>query len=530
MLVISPFTGSYGIFYLDAANVYCPAGAHKLLYFMIALYILAALLVTIFKRGTLHKTRLFTVLGFIGVTGAAMLIQLNHPHLLVNTTANALALSLIYYVLEAPDYHVDAMTGVFNRSALLPLLNEMEYKAKRYSLIFFPVRDFQLINHALGMKNGDKVLTDLTVYIKQHYPHGYALRLAGPVFGVLIPDGKPYTRDDLWALYGSVPDEFYADSIPVRLDISLVCMNCEDADGTADFVSTVETVLSVYREKELPKVLLCDEAYKAKIRQGKALELALARALDNNGLSVYYQPIHNCEKKLVALEALVRLYDNEYGPLPTQDAVETAEQNGSIDRLGWQVLQKVCRFIEQNNAVSWGLDHIGVNLSAVQCMQPDLADSILKIREEYNVPPSLLAFEITETATGSIDMLHLNMEKLCDAGFFFLLDDFGKGNANLSHIARLPFHCVKIDKDILWGAKNNDSTGLLLDGIARLLNDMELKSVCEGVETEEQLELLRGCGVSMLQGYYFSKPLSESDLLSYIKAQGGKAKADELRL
>ena len=440
----------------------------------------------------------------------------------MSTTANALALSLIYYIMEAPGYHVDAMTGVFSRAALAPLLSEMEFRKRRCSLLFFPVRDFQLVNHALGMKNGDRVLTDLSSYIKRSFPRGYTLRLAGPVFGVLLPDAEPYDKDSLWTLYSSMPGEFYADAIPVHLDISLVCINSESMDGTAETLATVESVLALYREEELPKVLLCDESFRSQLLQNKALELALARALNNGGLSVYYQPIHNCERKLVALEALVRLYDPEYGALPTQEAVEAAEQNGSIDRLGWQVLQKVCRFIEKNDATTWGLDHIGVNLSAVQCMQPDLADSILKIREEYRVPPSLLAFEITETATGSIDMLHLNMERLCDAGFFFLLDDFGKGNANLSHIARLPFHCVKIDKDILWSAKESEAKRLLLAGVIRLVNDMELKSVCEGVETEEQLELLQRQGVSMLQGYLFSKPLSEDDLLSYIKAQGGR--------
>ncbi|MDO5112350.1 MAG: EAL domain-containing protein [Clostridia bacterium] len=245
--------------------------------------------------------------------------------------------------------------------------------------------------------------------------------------------------------------------------------------------------------------------------------------MDNGGLEVYYQPIHNCEKKLVALEALVRLNDPEYGPLPTQEAVELAEQNGSIGKLGRLVLHKVCRFIQDNDAQSWGLDHIGVNLSAVQCMQPDLADAILRVCAQYHTPSSLLAFEITETATGSLDMLQLHMECLCAAGFFFLLDDFGKGYANISHIAYLPFHCVKIDKALLWEAEEDENKRQLLKGVVDLLKTLELQSVCEGVETEAQVALLRAYGVSMLQGYYFSKPLSPDALLAYVRERGVRA-------
>lgn len=379
-LLFTPLLQENGIFYFTAEHVYQHGILHLTLYVTVAFYMFAALIVMFHHRRALSKTKFFAVMSFLFTTFIAMLVQMFHPYLLVNTMANAFALSLIYYVLEAPSNHVDTMTEIYNRAALPPLLQER-----------------------------------------------------------------------------------------------------------------------------------------------KALELALLRALDNDGLQVYYQPIHNCDKKLVALEALVRLYDPEYGPLPTQEAVELAEENGNIDRLGQQVLHKVCRFIQENKAETWGLDHIGVNLSAVQCMQPSLADSILRICAQYDTPSSLLAFEITETATGSIDMLHLHMECLCAAGFFFLLDDFGKGYANISHIAYLPFHCVKIDKALLWEAMEDESKMLLLHGVAELLKGLGLKSVCEGVETAEQLALLRQYGVSMLQGYFFSKPLSPEALLAYVQAQGVRA-------
>lgn len=519
-LLFTPLLKQNGIFYFTDGHVYQHGILHLTLYVTIAFYMFAALVVMFHHRKALSKTKLLAVISFLSTTFAAMLVQMLHPYLLVNSMANALALSLIYYVLEAPSNHVDTMTEIYNRAALPPLLQDLFDQKRRFTLFVFPLRSFRLINHAIGMHNGDSVLVDFASYLKRTYPKYYCLRLAGTVFGVLMPECEPATLESLWNMHGAMPHEFKADKLCVELDVAIVGVNSENVKDPEEFLAILENVLSLGREERLPAVLLADADIRSRMQERKALELALLRALDNDGLQVYYQPIHNCDKKLVALEALVRLYDPEYGPLPTQEAVELAEENGNIDRLGQQVLHKVCRFIQENKAEAWGLDHIGVNLSAVQCMQPGLADSILRICAQYDTPSSLLAFEITETATGSIDMLHLHMECLCAAGFFFLLDDFGKGYANISHIAYLPFHCVKIDKALLWEAMEDESKLFLLHGVADLLQEIGLKSVCEGVETQEQLALLREYGVSMLQGYYFSKPLSPEALLAYVQAQG----------
>ncbi len=519
-LLITPFLGEYGVFYLTKRNAYTHGALHLLLYAVAAFYLFASFVMMLHHRRSLSRNKLLCIVSFLAVTFAAMLVQMNHPQLLVNSMGNAFSLSLIYYVLEAPDGHVDAMTEIYNRAALSPLLQEFYAQKRRCTLLVFPLLSFELVNHALGMRNGDRVLVDFAGYLKRTYPKAYCLRLAGTVFGVLTPDCPPVSAAQLWSVYGDTPRAFRADKLRVPLDISLIGVNSENVENAEAFVAILENVLALVREEHLPAVLLADAEIKSRMQARKALEQALSRALDDDGLDVYYQPIHNCEGKLVALEALVRLYDPEYGPLPTQEAVELAEQNGNIGKLGRLVLHKVCRFIQENNAAAWGLDHIGVNLSAVQCMQPDLADSMLRVCAQYDAPPSLLAFEITETAIGSIDMLQLHMQCLCAQGFFFLLDDFGKGYANISHIAHLPFHCVKIDKALLWEAQTDANKRVLLEGLLSLLHTLELKSVCEGVETQAQLSMLKAYGASMLQGYYFSKPLSPGALLAYVQKPG----------
>ena len=519
LLLATPFIGHYGIFYLDEGNGYLLGAMHQLLYVVMAFYLILSITGLYKHRKMLRSVELFCVASFVLFTLCSMCIQLLYPWLLVNSMANALSISLIYYVLEAPDSNIDPMTGYFNRAALPLLLQELKERHIRFTLFVFPLRGFRFINHTLGMKTGDEVLVDLSEYLKKRFPKAYYIRLAGTVFGVLVPDGKPATEENLRILYDSLLREYRIDKLQVQVDIALAGYNSESIPEPSKQLTLLESVLKMHFEERIGDVLLIDEGFEENVNKHKNLELALSRALDNGGLQVWYQPIHNCEKRLVALEALVRLYDPDYGALPTQEAVEMAEQNGSIARLGEQVLHEVCDFIVDNDVASWGIDHIGVNISAVQCMQPDLADKILHVCRQYKIPSSLLAFEITETAAGSVEMLRRQMERLCAEGYFFLLDDFGKGYANFSHISLLPFHCVKIDKALLWEAMEDPEKKLLLKGLTELLNGLSLYSVCEGVETEEQLALLKSYKVSMLQGYYFSKPLPPEELLAYRKRQ-----------
>ena len=218
----------------------------------------------------------------------------------------------------------------------------------------------------------------------------------------------------------------------------------------------------------------------------------------------------------------MRITDPELGPLPTQELVELAGRNGSIMRLGEQVSRKTCLFMRDNGVASWGLDHVGINLSALQCVQSDLPDWIGRILGEYSLPDGLVAFEVTETAAGVLSAELENMEQLSGRGIHFLLDDFGTGYANFRNMTALPYRCIKLDKSLLWSAESSAGQMRLLLGVIKVVHALGLVSLCEGVETAEQAELLTSLGVSMLQGYYFSKPLPPDELLAY----AGKAGAD----
>lgn len=283
----------------------------------------------------------------------------------------------------------------------------------------------------------------------------------------------------------------------------------------ADFISYVVKQYSSSSSRS--SVFLVDEDYKDEYILYYKTEAALEKAIRNNALEVYYQPIHEPGGKMVALEALCRIFDEELGALRPDMFITIAEQNGSIFKLTEQVLEKVCRFIVDNNINSWRLEHIGVNLSIMQFAQGRLSESIIKIINKYGIKPGILRFELTETeSASSLESVRNNMNILIDKGFTFLLDDFGSGYANFNYLSELPFYCVKLDKSLLWNCDKERNSMSTLFACAKIVKQLGLLTVCEGVETKEQVDLLQGIGVNMLQGFYFSCALSEKRLIEYV--------------
>ena len=517
LLVLSSVLGENGVFYLDAANVYRHGALYIAIYAVMALYLCGSIAVVFAGRRRLQRAKLFVILAFLGLTFIAMLIQLNHPTLLLNTTANAIALTLIYHILEAPSTHIDALTGVFNRTVLPSLLTDMYEQNQRAVLLLFPLNSFHLVNHSLGVHNGDAALIAFADYLRLTFPKCYVIRCEGDAFAVLRVTDDYYDDKALARVRDAMPTRYTINGIDVQLSASVIGVNSGDCESAAEVLSLYDSVMARHRANDLPPVVLADGDFRAQCLRTAAIERATAAAMDEDRVEVYFQPIHDSVGRLAALEALVRVRDDAMGMLPTQEMIELSEKNGSINRLGRHVLRKTCAFIRAHHADDWGLDHIGVNLSAVQCTRTDIVEEILAITNEYGVDPHLLAFEITETAAAVQAQEKENMEKLSRAGFSFLLDDFGKGYASFRNMATLPFHCVKIDKSLLWETRENAEKMMLLTGTVNVIRTLRLKSVCEGVETEAQAALLRDLGVTMLQGYLYARPLPSNECIDYVR-------------
>lgn len=248
----------------------------------------------------------------------------------------------------------------------------------------------------------------------------------------------------------------------------------------------------------------------------KEMNTILDKAITNNYFSVYYQPIYDTkEKRFASAEALIRLKDPKHGFISPGVFIPIAEKSGMIHKIGSFVIDEVCKFIASDDFKKLNVDYIEINLSVMQCLRMDLADEIISKAAYYEIDPSTINLEITETASSySQEKIFGNVMALDRAGFTFSLDDFGTGYSNLMRVTSLPLDIIKLDRTfVLLMEKGNSRT--VIQNIILMIKDMGKKVLVEGIETKEMVDVFTEMGVDEIQGFYFSKPLCKEDYIAF---------------
>ncbi|MBO5623746.1 MAG: EAL domain-containing protein, partial [Butyrivibrio sp.] len=224
-------------------------------------------------------------------------------------------------------------------------------------------------------------------------------------------------------------------------------------------------------------------------------------------------------------EALVRLRrpDNENFISP-EDFIPVAERCGLIHEIDDLVFEKVCSFIAKENLSSYGIRNVEVNLSGNEVVDRKTHARLIGKMEKYHIPPKFINFEITETAfINNDEAFKDNVQKLKEIGSTFSMDDFGSGYSNLLELLKMDYVMVKMDKEFIWNCLDPDKpeNRRMLEYSIGFLKDFGLHVLAEGVETIEQAKTLTEKGVEYLQGFYYSRPLPETEYIEFLKAQKG---------
>lgn len=452
--------------------------------------------------------------------------------------------SLIMFIaVQNPDVHRDQRIGIFSRDGFNILQREHFKERSRSSILGIAFSNFSVMRNSYGDDIIQPFLRDIGDYLSREvctrgvipfYIHGGRFLLVKKGFydfskEKTIIDSRfmdPWEKNGL--SFNFPPAYAYISSdltISKMQEINfLIDRALEDAvkNGPFSFISVDEE-------------LTFETRHDLKIRQ------ALDKALEEDSLEVWFQPIYAPgSDKISSAEALVRITDEELGVIYPDEFIKTAESNGSIIKLGFQVFKKICAFINTHDIKKFGLDYIEVNLSPIQCLNEHLADEIIAIRKAYGISPDLINLEITETAASDSTIVIENMLRLSRDGFTFSLDDYGTGYSNLMNMLSLPLNIIKIDKSIVWsyfdqsfalsvaaGGEVYSATAEfeperdnnVLEDLIPMFQARGLKVLCEGVETNEMVRVLGEMGCDYMQGYFFSKPIPENDFLEYVKAK-----------
>ncbi len=241
-------------------------------------------------------------------------------------------------------------------------------------------------------------------------------------------------------------------------------------------------------------------------------------ALENNELTLVYQPIINLKtKRIDSFEALLRWTSQNYGPISPVEFIAYAEENMTIIPIGLWVIKESLSFINRVNAKYDASYSISVNVSPIQLSNRQFLNDLDVLLKDVSIEKSLIDFEVTESIfIESFDDIIYLLSTLRELGITISLDDFGTGYSSLSYLSQLPIDHLKIDRSFI--ASMNDVENPMIESIINMAHRMNLTVVAEGIETSNQLDLLVTHGSDFAQGYHLCKPLSEDDLQEFIKA------------
>ena len=298
-------------------------------------------------------------------------------------------------------------------------------------------------------------------------------------------------------------------------------MNAQKLGDSGLILEYAEYLEALSAKNGLTEVIQDDYQTMNGFLYNKRVEQYLHKAITEDLFEIYYQPVYSTRKKcFITLEALSRLQHPELGWIAPDVFIQIAEKNHMIEQITDLQFSRVCRFLGENRYLMRHLLNVKVNLSSLDLMRNDCSRHFIRIMDAYKIPHNWIQFEITETvATECNAGIRRVAEEFTDAGIGLCLDDFGSGYANLNTVMRLPFSVIKVDRSLLFDICRDEKRAIFYESVVETFHKMNYHIVSEGVETQEEMEKISSWGVEMIQGYYFSKPLPEKELLELLKKQ-----------
>lgn len=499
----------------DPNNMYTYGPSTLATYFFCLVQIITILYLTIRRRSSMSEKRREAVQIWVVLWILAAGTQFLYNKLLIVGFASAVGVMIIYLKLENPEANRDRRTGLFNKQALIQYMTEKFRKKDDFSLLVlvFP----ELRENWMATEEGNLAKMEIIEYIAS-IPDAIVFKSAEDEILLLLQDDAQ--MDVVTYQLQSRFENGWGRNreVTVKSDWLLI--------PSAWIVNQAEDILPLIRYARQSIVefsgsneLILDRAMAEKMYQKRKVEQLISDAIRYNWIEVYYQPIYSTEEKLFAsAEALVRIRNDVGEVIPPNVFIPVAEENGMILKLGEMVFEKVCQLLHGSRAKEFGIRYIEVNLSVIQCSYEFLAERFIGIMERYQVNPSMINFEITESGSVSARKIMLdNMNKLIEYGVSFSLDDFGTGQSNLNYIVDMPVQVIKFDRTMTTSYFENGKAKYVMDAAMHMIQGMKLEIVSEGIETKEQLETMEDLNINYIQGFYFSKPLPQDAFLAFLQ-------------
>ncbi len=520
MLITNPFSH----FVLSVENGgYTHEQFFSIVYISGAIYFIIEAVIVIAGRKSVTRMQMIALFSVVALCVTAMVIHIFFKSQLLECVAVALGCYILTATVQRPEDYIDSMTGLFKLAAYVHDAKNAFRTGKHWRVVMLNIANYESIVNMIGFEQAVELLKVVAEKISQLNrdmgKKGITYYLDRGRFRInFVGKYKEIAESYANVLNNELKCKINHNGLDISLTPCIVLARCPEE------IESFKSLMSFGQDFHL-KILHAGRVMSAKdvynpeeFRVANNIDAIIEKALDNHSFQVYYQPIYSVEKKkFVSAEALLRLFDEEHGFISPEVIVTAAERSGAIHKIGEFVFEEVCKFISSGEFEKLGLEYIEVNLSVAQCMHGDLADRILLIMKQYNVPSDKINLEITETAASYAQrVMTENLNKLSRSGVSFSLDDYGTGYSNMKRVISLPLKIVKLDKSFV-DEQHNPKMWILLQNTVQMLKAMNMQIVVEGIETQEMVDVFSDLKCDFIQGYFFSRPLPKPDFVKLVE-------------
>ncbi len=413
----------------------------------------------------------------------------------------------------------DSLTGLANRQAMLDRIDHLRSRNDvTPALIMIDLDRFKLVNDSLGHSGGDEVLRITGQRIGQEVrPMDVVARLGGDEFAVVLPDiGLPDLERLAERLRTAIERPFLVGGHQVPQTISLGIAPGEPGLDATELMVRADRALYAAKAKGRNRLVVFEDSLLDEVETRLLLERELRHAIDHNELEVHFQPeFALSDRSIVGAEALLRWRHPTRGLVAADQFIDVAEASGLVVEMGRIALRTACfGFAHICDTVGRDDLTLRVNISAREFARNELPELVATALRQSNFPAERLCLEMTETTLMDSPEIALGtFGRLHRLGVQFAIDDFGTGYSSLTYLKRFPVDAVKIDRSFVEDVTTNAESRAIVDSIVGLANALDLQVVAEGIETEEQAELIRSIGCERGQGHLVARALPPSEFV-----------------
>lgn len=428
----------------------------------------------------------------------------------------------------------DALTGLANRVCFMQQLEMAIKKEKRYSdnhfaVLFIDLDNFKHINDTLGHLIGDQLLIQIARVLEDSVREvDIVARLGGDEFLILLEDFD--FLQDIFRIVERIQDHlkssFYLGHHEIFSSASIgIVVGTAEYQKAADVIRDAD--IAMYRAKAQGRgcyAVFDQEMYAETLREVE-LENALRQAIANQEFRLYYQPIVNLKNDLAleGFEVLLRWYHPEKGLIPASDFIPVAEDTGEILAIDQWVFHQACLEFQQLRSLYENFENLyfSINISGRQLRNDLLLETLKGTLDNTNIPSHSIKLEITESSfINNTDAAAKMLKLVRSQGIQISLDDFGTGYSSLRYLHQFPIDVIKIDRSFVKTLNQGSREQSIIYSIIMLAKALDFRTVAEGIETQSQLDQLRVLGCDGGQGYFFSRPMANQQLVEFLACHG----------